>query len=985
DWSSFSTEKAAVLKAFVDFVLGSEGQGMLSDFSFVVVPAAMNTWQSVWDNTITKPTGFVPLTFESNTEKWVGQGANVVSSKRNSYSLWKLGELESAAAAMKARLDDMETHLNEYGIVPLHGSGTTNTKNWFAKAMKLMEERARVPLFLTYRAVGSGTGQKEFVGNAASSYKSYSNFGAGDIPMSSTHFQTMTSQTPPESMVHIPLALGAIAVFHSVPTGEIGGSLKLDACLLAKIFSGQVETWDHADIKAQNPGINVPAGSKIKVFHRRLGSSSTGGITGYLNKKCPEHWSLGAGSSISWPAKSSFQPVEGSPGMQSALKDNQYGIGYLDAGHGHDFGLSEVALTNLAGQTRTSKESIALGGVAEAGTAAANGNVFPTDVSADWSSVNLYDMAGDSTWPIVLVSYLYVKKDQSATNPKTAAALKAFIKMVVDDTDGMAQQFGFTPPSADLKRLSNSAADAIAYPSTMQAFDVESSTNAYGGMATNVISMKRHSYDIYDSNVMRDALSKLETDYRTVKQEEPMKKYDNTLPVLCSVVALVISLLTSCMACFAFKAAKSAGAAPPALPQAESGTIIGLAAPMPKEEKKAVDLKDEEKGKAAIWKTFHLEVHISPAKPRESVSLWYLESWRVRLCGTLIVLSMGSPGTEGWLQSSDNRLWSVVLSKLSAAVLPVFDSKTSEAVLSSRCCDFWNWASAIAFQRNARLLKDVRLTYRAVGSSTGQREFTQQTSGDFTAGLTDFAAGDIPMDPSRYSSLTTAGRSMVHVPFCLGAIGVFHSVPAGEVGDAKGLKLSPCVLAKIMKGEITTWDHQDIKAENPNLNVPAGTTIKVGHRTEGSSSTTGFTGYLNSKCPADWSLGSGSIVSWPTSSGFTPVPGLSSAKHCMSPCQTREVQGSGGMASFIAGTPYAIGYLDAGHGHQQDFQEVNLKNEADTWLNSKDALMATDANGNNGVAAAGKAAAEAAPFPAATDDWSSVNLYGKAGTNTWPI
>jgi len=42
------------------------------------------------------------------------------------------------------------------------------------------------------------------------------------------------------------------------------------------------------------------------------------------------------------------------------------------------------------------------------------------------------------------------------------------------------------------------------------------------------------------------------------------------------------------------------------------------------------------------------QVHISPAKPRESVSLWYLESWRVRLCGTLIVLSMGSPGTEGW-------------------------------------------------------------------------------------------------------------------------------------------------------------------------------------------------------------------------------------------------------------------------------------------------------------------------------------------------
>lgn len=40
----------------------------------------------------------------------------------------------------------------------------------FSKAMKMMEVRARVPLFLTYRAVGSSTGQKEFVGDAASMF-----------------------------------------------------------------------------------------------------------------------------------------------------------------------------------------------------------------------------------------------------------------------------------------------------------------------------------------------------------------------------------------------------------------------------------------------------------------------------------------------------------------------------------------------------------------------------------------------------------------------------------------------------------------------------------------------------------------------------------------------------------------------------------------------------------------------------------------------
>lgn len=45
-------------------------------------------------------------------------------------------------------------------------------------------------------------------------------------------------------------------------------------------------------------------------------------------------------------------------------------------------------------------------------------------VSFQPKGVNLYDMAGDSTWPIILVSYMYVKKDQTMTNPKTAAALK---------------------------------------------------------------------------------------------------------------------------------------------------------------------------------------------------------------------------------------------------------------------------------------------------------------------------------------------------------------------------------------------------------------------------------------------------------------------------------------------------------------------------------------------------------------------------------
>ena len=46
-------------------------------------------------------------------------------------------------------------------IISLTGAGTSNPSRLFWQAMGLIQERARVPLHMTYRAVGSSTGQKE--------------------------------------------------------------------------------------------------------------------------------------------------------------------------------------------------------------------------------------------------------------------------------------------------------------------------------------------------------------------------------------------------------------------------------------------------------------------------------------------------------------------------------------------------------------------------------------------------------------------------------------------------------------------------------------------------------------------------------------------------------------------------------------------------------------------------------------------------------
>jgi hypothetical protein len=54
---------------------------------------------------------------------------------------------------------------------------------------------------------------------------------------------------------------------------------------------------------------------------------------------------------------------------------------------------------------------------------------------------------------------------------------------------------------------------------------------------------------------------------------------------------------------------------------------------------------------------------------------------------------------------------------------------------------------------------------------------------------------------------------------CGSAIAIFHSVPA-TAHPTSGIQLSACTLSKIMQRIITTWDHADIKLENPSLSVP---------------------------------------------------------------------------------------------------------------------------------------------------------------------
>ena len=224
------------------------------------------------------------------------------------------------------------------------------------------------------------------------------------------------------------------------------------------------------------------------------------------------------------------------------------------------------------------------------------------------------------------------------------------------------------------------------------------------------------------------------------------------------------------------------------------------------------------------------------------------------------------------------------------------------------------------------------------------------TSNPAYAPLNHFGSGDIPFSLDDHTTLTDAGAAFIQVPFVIGGIAFFHSVPTsyGEID------LDACTLAKIFSRDITRWNHPDIVTLNPGFDLDQ--PITVVHRVKGSSSTSLSTKYLKTACPDVWTA-EGSTIEWHSS--------------------TFGAQGSGGVSDYLAAHPYSISYMDSGHGIAAGLSEIALKN-----ANGKFVKSSTDGS----ISAAATVATDT--DRAATtygDDWSTMSLMNQAGDASWPI
>jgi ABC-type phosphate transport system substrate-binding protein len=125
--------------------------------------------------------------------------------------------------------------------------------------------------------------------------------------------------------------------------------LVLNGDVLAKIFMGQITTWNDPAIAALNSGATLPT-TAIKVFYRSDDSGTTDNVSKYLKANAPSVWT--ADHSKTWKGKGG-EGKTGSAGVAQAVAATDGALGYLEWGFATDNKLGIAQLDAGSGASRS--------------------------------------------------------------------------------------------------------------------------------------------------------------------------------------------------------------------------------------------------------------------------------------------------------------------------------------------------------------------------------------------------------------------------------------------------------------------------------------------------------------------------------------------------------------------------------------------------------------------------------------------------------
>ena len=294
----------------------------------------------------------------------------------------------------------------------ISGAGATFPYPIYAKWADTYKKETGVGL--NYQSIGSGGGIKQIQAKTVT-------FGASDMPLKADELQKA-------GLVQFPTVLGGVVPVVNLD-GVAPGDITIDGPTLAKIFLGEVKTWNDPTIQKLNPSVKLPS-QAIAVVHRSDGSGTTFIFTDYLSKTSADWKSkVGANTAVEWPVGIG---AKGNEGVANNVAQTKGSIGYVEYAFAKQNKLTSTKLVN--------KDGKAVAPTADAFQAAA--------ASADWNGtpgfgVILTNEAGANSWPISGATFILIHKQPQ--DPVAAGEALKFFAWAYAKGGKMAEDLDYVP------------------------------------------------------------------------------------------------------------------------------------------------------------------------------------------------------------------------------------------------------------------------------------------------------------------------------------------------------------------------------------------------------------------------------------------------------------------------------------------------------------------------------------------------------------
>jgi phosphate transport system substrate-binding protein len=290
---------------------------------------------------------------------------------------------------------------------------------------------------LSYNPTGSGAGREQFVADNV-------DFAGSDSAIKAEQAEKAAQRCGGNPAWNLPLVFGPISLAYNV---EGVDDLVLNGDTLAKIFQGQITTWNDPAIAALNAGKTLP-GTKVTPIFRSDSSGTTDNFQKYLAAAAPQTWTKGEGSEFQGGAGEGAQK---SAGVAQAVQATPGSVGYVEKGFADQAGLRYAQIDNGGGAVKLSDETAAK--AIDSAKFAADGN----DLTLDLKS--LYGTKEAGAYPLVLATYEIVCS--KGYDPETAAAVKSFLTVAANDGQAALSDAGYVPLPDRFKERLVSSIDAI--------------------------------------------------------------------------------------------------------------------------------------------------------------------------------------------------------------------------------------------------------------------------------------------------------------------------------------------------------------------------------------------------------------------------------------------------------------------------------------------------------------------------------------------